>query len=279
MTTSHKQKCVKFFCYLFLIVLLVICIVPVYMLLINATRSTGQINRAISLIPGTNLINNFLAFQDSGLNLWRATVNSMVISISSTFLAVYFSMLTAYAINVYDFRFKKQFFVFILAMTMVPMQLYIIGFFQYMVMLGLMNSYIPLIVPSIASAGTVFFAKQYFDSALMPDLIQSARIDGAHEFLIFNKIALPIAKPGAFTMAIFAFVASWNNFMTPMMILTDPSRFTLPLIIGRMQAEEFRTDFGAIYFGMAVTIIPIIIVYAMFSKHIISGISLGSVKE
>lgn len=273
-----KQRGTKYLCYLFFITLAVICIVPVYMLLINATRTTPDINRGIGLIPGTNLLVNWQSLTARGINFIRGLFNSSFIAFSTTALSVYFSLLTAYAIKVYNFKFKKQFFIFIVMMTMVPGQLYIIGFFQYVATLNLLNSYIPIIIPSIAAAGTVFFAKQYFDAALIPELIQSARIDGASEMQIFNKIALPLAAPGAFTMGIFAFVGSWNSFLTPFMLLTDQELFTLPLMMAQLNSDPFITDFGMIYTGMSFTIIPVIIVYALFSKNIISGISLGSVK-
>ena len=275
-----KRNIAKLLCYVFLITILIICVIPVYMLLINATRSTHEISRGLSLLPSTFFFENWRTLSDVGLNVGLGIRNSAIVAFSTTFLTVYFSLLTAYAVNVYDFRFDKQFYGFILAMVLVPGQLYLIGFFQYMNTLGLLNTFWPLIIPSIAAPGTVFFFKQYLNAALVPELIQSARIDGAGEFKIFNRIILPLAAPGAFTMAIFAFVASWNSFMGPLfLIMGNPRLHTLPLMMSRMQAEAYRPDFGAVYFGMAITLIPIIIVYAAFSKYIVSGISLGSVKE
>lgn len=275
---ATNRKLSKWLTYLFFSILAIICIIPVYMMLVNATRTTSEINRGISLLPATNLFNNWVGLTARGINFIRGALNSTFISFSTTFLTVYFSLLTAYAIKVYNFKFKKQFFVFIVTMTMVPGQLYIIGFFQYVSAVGLLNSYIPLIIPSIAAAGTVFFAKQYFDASLVPEIIQSARIDGASEFQIFNKIALPIAAPGAFTMGIFAFVGTWNAFLAPFMLLSDQNRFTLPLMMAQINSDPFITDFGVIYLGMAITLLPVIVVYALFSKYIISGISLGSTK-
>ena len=272
------QRIKKLIIYIIFVLLAVICIVPTYMLLINATRATTDINRGISLIPGLNLIENWNGIMARGVDVPRGMLNSAFVSLSSTVLVIYFSLLTAYAIKVYDFKFKKYFFVFIIAMTMVPGQLYIIGYFQYISALGLLNSYIPLIVPSIAASGTVFFFKQYFDASLVPELIQAARIDGAGEFQIFNRIILPMAAPGAFTMGIFAFVGSWNSFLTPFILLTDQRRFTLPLMMAQLNADAFIADFGVIYLGMAITLVPVILVYILFSKHIINGITLGSVK-
>ena len=275
-----KQGTIKFICYLFLILLFIICIVPVYLLLINATRENAEIVSSLSFIPGTSLLHNWRLIDATGVNLPLGVRNSAIVSFSSTFLTIYFSMLTAYGLTVYNFRFRRQLYGFIMAMVLVPGQLFIIGFFQHMNSLGLLNSFIPLIIPAIAAPGTVFFMKQYFEGAIVPELIQSARIDGANEFAIFNKIALPLVAPGAFTFAIFAFVASWNSFMTPLFIIgADQDMHTLPLLMNRIQAGGMIPDFGAIYLGMAITLVPIIIVYAIFSRYIVAGISLGSVKE
>ena len=275
-----KRNIAKGLCYFLLVILFVICILPVYILFVNATRSTVQINHGVSLLPSTYLFVNWQTLIDTGINVVQGIRNSAIVAFSSTFLTVYFSLLTAYAINVYNFKYKKFFYGFVLAMVLVPGQLYLIGFFQYMSMLGLLNTFAPLIIPAVAAPGAVFFFKQYLDGALVPELIQAARIDGAGEFAIFNRIALPLAAPGAFTMAIFAFVGSWNAFMGPLFLIFGEQRLhTLPLIMNRLQAEAFSRDFGAIYLGMAVTLVPIIIVYAIFSKYIVSGIAMGSVKE
>lgn len=279
MTYTTGTNILKFISYAFLIFLLMICILPVWILLVNATRTTTQIQNALSLIPGTNMINNFNTIVKKGLYLKRGFYNSVIISFSTTFLSVYFSLMTAYAINVYDFKFKKEFYAFIVLMVLIPAQLSITGLYQYVSSLKLLNSYIPIIIPSIASAGTVFFAKQYFDAALIPELLQAARIDGASEFSIYNKIALPIAAPGAFTMAIFAFVGSWNNFLVPFTLISKQKKYTLPMLMSLLRGDTYRTDYGGIYLGMAITVIPIIIVYVIFSKYIVSGISMGAVKE
>ena len=275
-----QQLGAKSLSYLFLIALFLICVVPVYLLLINSTRTTEQINHGISLIPGTAFLDNWRTLDNLGVDVWLGIRNSAIVAFSSTFLSVYFSLMTAYAVTVYNFKGRKFFYVFILAMQMMPPNLFLIGFFQYMFQLGLLGSFIPLIVPAIAAPGAVFFFRQYLEGALPKELIQAGRIDGASEFAIFNKIALPIAAPGAFTMAIFAFVGAWNSFMGPMFILgAEMDLHTLPLIMQRLQGDTFQRDFGAIYFGMAFTIIPILIVYAVFSKYIVGGITLGSVKE
>lgn len=265
--------------YICLTVLLIITIAPIWILLVNATRSTTEIQQGIGFLPSTHLVENYQILIGRGLNLARGFGNSLFLSTSVVVVSVYFSLLTAYGLVVYDFPGKKAFYNFILVLVMIPMQLSIIGFYQYMSKLGLTDSYIPLILPSIASAGTVFFAKQYLESVVIQDLIDAARVDGAGEMSIFHLVMLPIAAPGAFTMGIFAFISSWNNFFTPFIMISSIEKYTLPMLVQTLRGDVYRTEYGSIYLGLAITVVPIIIIYALFSRYIVSGIAMGSVKE
>lgn len=279
MNYNIKTKLNRFFVYLVLIILLILCIIPIWILIVNATRSTPEIQQGISLIPSRNLIPNWKNLTNRGFNIWRGFLNSAFISVSVTVLTVYFSMMFAYAIHVYDFAYKKFLYGLILVLVMVPTQVSIIGFYKYMSMLNLLNSYIPLIVPAIAAPGSIFFAIQYLESSIVKELIEAARIDGCSELAIFHKIMFPIAKPGAVTMGIFAFVSSWNNFFTPFVLISKMKKYTLPMLVQTLRGDTYRTEYGSIYLGLAVSIIPILIVYILFSRYIVNGIAMGSVKE
>jgi len=125
----------------------------------------------------------------------------------------------------------------------------------------------------------VFFGKQYLESVVIHDLIDAARIDGCGELGIFHRVMMPLAVPGAFTLGIFSFVASWNNFFTPFILLSSVEKYTLPMLVQTLRGDVYRTEYGAIYLGLAMTIVPIIIIYALFSRYIVSGIAMGAVKE
>jgi multiple sugar transport system permease protein len=269
----------RFFVYALLFFLLILVIAPIWLLIVNATRSTTEIQQGISLLPSTHTIENYEILLGRGLNLPRGFANSLVLAIASTAVSVYFSLLTAYGVVVYDFPGKKLFSNFVIVLVMIPMQLSIIGFYQYMSKLGLTDNYASLILPLIANAGSVFFAKQYLESVVVQDLIDAGRIDGASELGIFHTIMLPLAVPGAVTMGIFAFVASWNNFFTPFIIISSIEKYTLPMLVQTLRGDVYRTEFGAIYLGLAMSIVPIMILYAIFSRYIVSGISMGAVKE
>ena len=279
MSYATKTLLMRIFVYAILIILLVVCVLPIWIMLVNATRSTAQIQQGISLIPSNNLLMNWKTLTGRGFSIMDGLLNSTVISVSVTVLTVYFSMMFAYAIHVYDFSYKKYLYAFVVLLVMVPMQVSVIGFYRYMAVLKLTNSYIPLIFPAIAAPGSIFFAKQYLESVVVKELIDAARIDGCSEIGIFHRIMLPIAKPGAFTMGIFAFVGSWNNFFIPFIMISKMSKYTLPMLVQTLRGDTYRTEYGSIYLGLAVSIIPILIVYAIFSKYIVNGIAMGAVKE
>ena len=267
------------------VVCVIFCIIalgPFLLLIMNATRSSDAIKSGISLSPSTHLLENWknLMIKQNGMQitLQKAALNSLIITVPGTFLAVYFSSLTAYGIYVYDFKLKKLAWAFIMAIMMVPSQISIIGFYRFMLDLNLVDTYIPLIIPTIASPAVVFFMKQYMESTLSIEMIEAARIDGSREFNTFNKIILPIMKPAVATQAIFQFIAQWNNLFTPTIMLTSDSRKTLPMFVQLLSSNQFRTDYGVVYVGLFVTIIPLVIVYFILSKYIVAGVALGGVK-
>ena len=269
----------RVFVYAVLIILLLVTIVPIWLLIVNATRSTTEIQQGLSVLPSTHLVENYRILLSKGINMVRGFSNSLFVAVASTLVTVYFSLLTAYGIVVYDFKGKPFFSNFIIVLVMIPMQLSIIGFYQYMSKLGLTDNYASLILPLIANAGAVFFGKQYLEAMVIQDLIDAARIDGASELGIFHRIMMPLAVPGAATMGIFAFVASWNNFFNAFILITSIEKYTLPMLVGTLRGDVYRTEYGAIYLGLAITIVPIIVIYALFSRYIVSGIAMGAIKE
>lgn len=265
------------------IIFAVICLFPLWIMFMNATRSATEILQAggvEALIPSTNLFGNIeKLFNDDQVNVLRGFVNSLIVSLGSTFLCVYFSALTAYGFVGYNFKFKSGLFAILLASMLIPSQLGMIGWFQLVTDLNMYDTWIPLILPSIASATTVFFLKQYFEASFSKDIIEAARIDGSSEFGTFNRIIIPISVPALATMAIFSFVYSWNNYMGPLMILSSKELATLPMEIANLKASTHDIDYGAMYVGLVISVLPLIIIYLAFSKFIIGGLTLGSVKE
>ena len=205
--------------------------------------------------------------------------NSLIIATFSAILCVYFSTMTAYAIHAYDFKLKKYIYPFILAVMMIPTQVTALGFIKLVNRMGLMDSFIPLIVPTIAAPVTFFYMKQYMESSLPASLIEAARMDGSGEFHTFNSVVLPIMKPAIAVQAIFTFVSSWNNYFTPALVLHDDKKKTLPILIAQLRAADWlKFDMGQVYVMIAFSIFPVIIVYLFLSRYIVQGVAVGSVK-
>jgi ABC-type glycerol-3-phosphate transport system permease component len=265
--------------YIVLAILLIITIVPVWLLLVNGTRSTNEIQGGISLLPSSHMLENYNILVGKGLNLPRGFLNSLIIAVSTTIVTVYFAFLTGYGIVAYEFKGKRIFFGAILVLILIPLQLSIIGYYRFMAKIGLVDNYLSLILPSIAAPAAVFFAKQYLESIIIPDLIDAGRVDGCTELGIFHRIMMPIALPGVVTLALFSFVASWNSFFNPYILINSIDKYTLPMLIQTLRGDVYRPEFGAIYFGLAASIVPIIIIYIIFSRFIVNGISMGAVKE
>ena len=272
----------KIFRNLICIFLCFLSIIPFWMMIANATRTSVDIQASFSLIPSHYLLENYdkLMYQaNQNVPLYRYMINSLIIAGFSTVVTIYFSTMTAYGVTVYKFRGSNAVWGFIMAIMMIPAQVSSIGFYKMVYSWGLSNSYIPLIIPAIAAPATVFFMRQFMIASLPLEIIDAARIDGSKEFHTFNTIAMPLLKPAVATQCIFAFIGSWNNFYTPSMILSKQDKYTLPMFIQLLRGERFRSDYGIIYVGLVITVIPIFIVYAVLSKYIIAGVALGGVKE
>ena len=193
--------------------------------------------------------------------------NSMIVTCTSTLLNMYFSALTAYAITAYEWKLRAAFEKFIIVAMMLPSTVASIGFVQMCYKYHLINNLTMLIVPALATPMTVFFIRMYLKATFSKEIVESARLDGAGEFRIFNQIMLPLMKPAIATQAIFCFVASWTDEWVPRIILIDNTKNikTLPLM-------------GSIQGSGLLMLLPPIILYALLSKHIVEGIALGSVK-
>ena len=257
-----------------------ICLFFFYVLIINSTRTHFEIQKGFSLMPGKSIITNFRnVLTDANIPVVSGIRNSLLVSACSAALSVYFSALTAYGIYAYNFKFKKAAFALILLIMTMPTQVSALGFLQLISKMGLKNSFIPLIVPSIAAPTVFFFMKQYLDASLPMEIVEAARIDGAGEFYTFNKIVLPIMKPALAVQAIFSFVASWNNYFIPALVLDTADKKTLPILIAQLRSADFlKFDMGKVYMMVAIAILPVIVVYLLLSKFIVRGVALGGVK-
>ena len=264
-----------------LILLSFMCLFFFYVLIINATRSHADLQKGFSALPGkyffTNLKN---VANDGSFPMFRGILNSLIVSGCSAALCTYFSALTAYGLYAYDFKGKKVAFTFIMAILVMPTQVTAMGFLKLVTNMGMYDSLLPLIIPSIASPAVFYFMYSYLQSSLPISLVEAARIDGSGEFKTFNHIVLPIMKPAIAVQAIFTFVGSWNNYFVPALIIQSENKMTVPILIATLRGADYMNfDMGKIYMMITVAIVPIIIIYLLLSKYIIAGVTLGGVKE
>lgn len=271
--SNHTGKTVMYIC---LIILAIGCFIPFYLMIINCTHSNGEIASQLWLTPGTSLDDNYHNL-DNNVPIWTGFFNSLFVAVATTIVSGYFSALTAYGFSKYKFKGNKTLYAIVLGSMMIPMQLGFIGFYQMVSSMDLLNSYIPLIIPAIANASAVFFIKGYTDDAVHESLIEAARIDGCSEFGIFNKIALPLIMPAVATMSIFTFVGSWNNYLLPLILLSDMDKYTLP-IMQVVSRGVYKSEFGAVYTCIAISVVPIMAAFIFLSKKIMDGLTVGGVK-
>lgn len=268
--------------YIFLIFVTILSLFSFYLLIINSTRSNAQLQAGFEILPKEHFFDNLAtAWNDTSIFfLPQGMLNSFIVAAATCILTTYFSAMTAYGVCVYDFRGRNVVHKFIILIMMIPTQVGALGFVKLVNELGLTNTYWPLIIPAIAAPSTYFYMKQYIDSTLPLEIVEAARVDGSNEFKTFNFICTPILKPALAVQMIFAFVASWNNFFTPALILDKKEMYTLPIMLSivRSRINSQAGDMGEVYMIILLAIIPVVVVYLFLSKFIIGGVTLGSVK-
>ena len=281
---KRSETILKVVIYIVSIIFSIMTLFPFVMLIANSYKSTFEVQSStLSLYsehPFKNLANNWkIITSKDAFHPGVGFKNSFIVATLSTILNVYFSSLTAYAITAYEWKLRDGFNAMIMAVMMIPGTVTMIGFYQMAYKIGMINKLSVLIIPSIAAPMVVFFMRQYLQASLSMEIVQSARIDGAGEFRIFNQIVIPLMKPAIATQAIFAYVGSWNNLFSPMILLTDKNKKTLPVMVSLLNGDIYKKEYGAIYLGLLITVLPLIVVYAFLSKYIVEGVALGGVKS
>ena len=264
-----------------LIILSFMCLFFFYVLIVNASHSHAELQKGFSALPGKYFWKNLMnVANDGSFPMFRGILNSIIVSGCSAVLCTYFSSLTAYGLYAYDFKARNVAFTFIMAILVMPTQVTAMGFLRLITKMGLYDSLLPLIIPSVASPAVFYFMYSYLQSSLPMSLVEAARIDGSGEFRTFNSIVLPIMKPAIAVQAIFTFVGSWNNYFVPALVIQSKSKMTVPILIATLRGADYMNfDMGKIYMMITVAIVPIIIVYILLSKYIVAGVTLGGVKE
>ena len=271
------------------IIVAFIVLLPILVLIINVTRSGSDIVKGFSFVFGAEFGNNFKKLlnymSDNDYSLIKSFMNSIIISVLSTGVSIYFSAMTAYAVHVYNFKGKAFFEKFLLILIIIPSQLGAVGFFlmarkflslsPYIAQTYL--SYAIFVLPAVSSASTVYYIRQYMKNNFSMEYVDAARMDGASEFQIFNTICLPFIKSSLATMALFGIIASWNNFMGPLTFIRYKDLYTLPQIAYYI-GKETVIDYGVQYMGIFITALPMLLVYIVMNRIIMKGTAAGGIK-
>lgn len=274
-----KKKTIKIssiLLYVALAFLLLLSLVPFYLVIVNSTHSSFDIVTKLNLFPGSYIKENYQTMQ-THVNIWKGFLNSLLIAVPYTAIAGYFGAFTAYGFSKFKFRGKKALYAVLLASMMLPSQVAIIGFYQLNLKLHLINSFWPFILRGACNATTVFFLRGIITQSIPDSMLESARIEGCSEVKIFNKLVVPCIKPGIMTMSIFNFVACWNSYIEPLIIMQDKNKYTMPVMISQIKGL-YLSNYGAMYLAIAISVVPIIIVFCFLSEYIINGLTVGSNK-
>lgn len=201
----------------------------------------------------------------------QVIVNSLIIAVVGTILQLVTSAMAAYVFSRMPFPGRGAVFVLYLATMMIPFQVLIVPLFAEMKALGLINTYLGAILPTVASAFGVFLLRQAMNTVPY-DLDQAATLDGAGHFRIFTRIVLPLVRPALATLAVFAFLNTWNSFLWPLIILRDPLMQTLPVALSSLQGQ-YSTQWDVLMAGSVISIIPMFALYVFAQKYIVQGVA------
>jgi multiple sugar transport system permease protein len=211
------------------------------------------------------------------LHIGRYFLNSFIIASAVTLISLLFNSMAGFVFAKYQFPGRDKLFRLLLAGMIVPAQVTMLPLFLMLKTMGLVNTYVGVIIPGLASIFGIFLIRQFAGS--IPDsLIEAARIDGASEFKVYRSVVLPLCKPILLTLALFTFMGTWNDFMWPLIIMTDNANYTLPVAIANLKGEHLL-DLELMMAGSVVTILPVLVLFLAFQRHYVRGIMVGGVKE
>ncbi|MCI8524220.1 MAG: carbohydrate ABC transporter permease [Lachnospiraceae bacterium] len=276
MEKIKKMKPGRWIAYILAYAIALLWLFPVVWMIISSFKSYGT---PVSILPelfkGEFTFDNYVTITEKAPVL-RWIFNSFFVAMVVTVGTILITSLAAYAISKLRFLGKKYVFAIITAGMMVPMEAIIIPLYQNMAKLGLLNSYIGLMCPSLAAPIGVLIMKRFYDS-IPQDLIEAGMLDGANDFQRWWKICVPISKFSMAAVGIFTFINSWNNFLWPFLSITSEKMMTLPVGIPQFQGANL-SEFTLPMTISVVASVPAIIMFLIFQKHIIKGIAMSGIK-
>jgi multiple sugar transport system permease protein len=263
--------------YLLVAVGAVVMLLPFYFMFVFASHSRTEIfNLPPPLFFGSDFLLN-VDILTTKIAFWRSLGWSLYVALASTALTLMFCSMGGYAFAMFEFRFKQPLFLLVMGTMLLPSFLGMIPTFMIMDAFGWIDQPRALYIPGAASAFGIFMMRQFVSASIPRDLIEAARMDGCGELGIYWRIVVPLLKPAMGTLGLITFIASWNNFIGPLIVMRSPEMYTLPLALRSMQSPV-NTEWGAVMAGSAIATLPLLVLFAVASRRLIDGLTAGAVK-
>lgn len=261
-----------------LMVGVLISILPFYWMIVMATRNTNEVlTYPPNLTLGTQLWTHIqMVFEST--EFISSFGNTVFVSVLRVILVLFFDTLAGFAFAKFRFRGKQILFTIMMATMMIPGQLTLVPSYSIMDKLGWINSYKALVIPGMANAFGIFWIRQYTEDAIPDSLIESAYLDGASNFRVYFSIGLPIIRPAMAFLGIYTFMGTWNDYMWPLIVLNDQSKYTLMLELAQLKGLHV-VDYSLVMTGTLLATLPLILVFLLGSKQLIAGLTAGAVKD
>jgi multiple sugar transport system permease protein len=253
-----------------------VALFPMFWMISASFMAPGESNSfPPHLLPHSPTLEHYRALF-TRLDLGRNLLNSAIIAFTVTAISLVINSMAGYALAKMRFRGRDKLFGVLLGGLVIPVQVAMLPLFLLMKQLGLINSYWGVIIPGLSSIFAIFLIRQYA-TAIPDDLLDAARIDGASELRIYTSIVLPVITPILATLAIWTFLATWNDFMWPLIVLSDERRYTLPVALANLMGEHVQ-DTELMMAGSVLTVLPVLITFLFLQRYYIQGIMAGSTK-
>jgi len=256
-----------------------IALFPLLSLIISSFQPAIELMRngiTLDLNLENFTLDNYHYLLTQATEYWKWYGNSLLVTLFSVILSLFFSSMVGYAMAMYDFKGKNLLFIFVLLTMMIPFEVLMLPLYELVIDLGITNSYFGIILPSIVAVNAVYFFRQYA-LGLPKELMDAARIDGSTEYGIFFRIMVPLMKPSFGSMTIILGLNSWNNFLWPLLVIRSSDLFTLPIGLQSL-VSPYENNYDILISGAVLSVVPIVILFIVFQKYFISGLTAGGVK-
>ena len=254
-----------------------LCLFPFYWTLVMATNTTSDIYRYPPKFTFGSQLDDNIHQVLQNVAFFSSMANTLVVAVSTTLLVLFFDSLAAFTFAKFRFPGRNALFVILLATMLLPAQLGAVPQFQTMAAFGWVGSLKALVIPAAANAFGIFWLRQYFQNSIHDELIEAATLDGCGFFGTYWHVALPSARPALAFLGIFTFVGSWNDYMWPLIVLTNPDHVTLQVALSTLNRSH-GVDYSMVMTGALLAMIPLVIVFAIFARQFIKGATEGAVR-